>query len=151
VPGAFLRDHQLDQITADACRMDNRKLAARDVSYFSRERTALCADALPDFHLVRFCRAKSNLPWNHNDGFASFSRSFCGNFRPRLVGFLIQGYILQELVERRVSRSGQRHECPIPIWKKPLLVSHQTNCRLGGGKLRAYLLDLRSLLLQGRR
>lgn len=43
---------------------------------------------------------------------------------------------------------AMRHECPSLFWKKPLLVSHQTSCRLGGGKLRAYLLDLRSLLFQ---
>jgi hypothetical protein len=46
---------------------------------------------------------------------------------------------------------AMRHECPILIWKKPLLVSYQTSVRLGSGKLNAYLLDLRSLLLQGRR
>jgi hypothetical protein len=95
VPGAFLRRRQLDQIAADACRLDNRKLVARDVSYFFGERTALCADALPDFHLVRFRQAEPFLPRNHNDGVASFSRPIHRTFRPRLVGFLIRNYILQ--------------------------------------------------------
>ncbi len=90
VAGLYLRRGELDQIAADVRGMDNWKLVARDVSYFSGERTTLRADAVPDFHPGRSRRAESILGRNHDDGVASFSRSFRRTFRPRLVGILIR-------------------------------------------------------------
>ena len=97
VPGAFLRWRQLDQIAADLRRLDNRNLVTRDFSYFFGERTALCADDVPDFHLVRSRRAEPVLERNHDDGVPSFSRPIRRSFRLRLVGFLIRSDILFQI------------------------------------------------------
>ena len=92
-----MRHRQLGQIAADARRLDNGKLVARCFSYLSGERTALCADAVSDFHPVRSRRTEPILERNHDDSVASLSLLIRRTFRPRVVGFLIRSDILGEI------------------------------------------------------